>query len=91
MVVRPKPPEAGGRTRRVSTELGSTVCKASKKVGAGYVTTNSFLALLPKKKLCQLGYTYKMSDDGYGGGGGDDYDYGGPRSVPLSYPLREHC
>lgn len=46
---------------------------------------------LTKKKLCQLGYTYKMSDDGYGGGGGDDYDYGGPRSVPLSYPLREHC
>lgn len=28
-----------------------------------------------------------MSDDGYGGGdGGADYDYDGPRCVPLYFP-----
>ena len=32
-----------------------------------------------------------MSDDGYGGGGGrDDYDYDGPKSVPLTHPLQKH-
>lgn len=31
-----------------------------------------------------------MSDDGFGGGGGDDFDYDGPRFVPLFHPPQRY-